>query len=176
MKHKQKTLSRQVGKGIFLAGAKGAPSQSRRMVNKIHPPHASQQAIRSTPGRVGMNVPRQDRRGTGPSQTGKGFFNDLWDSATTPSNVLGAASMIPSPLTLPLAGAAGIAKLTGNGVKSVGTKKEVYNGIALKTKGGLKKQDLMVNKRGKVVSKKQHAHGKKMYAKNQLSLKSLAPR
>lgn len=54
MKHKQKTLSRQVGKGIFLPGSKGAPSQSRRMVNKKR------------------------------SQTGKGFFNDLWDSATTP--------------------------------------------------------------------------------------------
>lgn len=44
-------------------------------------------------------------------------------------------------------------------VAIVGSKRQVLNGTADKTSGGLKARDLMVNKRGTVVSKKQHAHG-----------------
>ena len=39
-------------------------------------------------------------------------------------------------------------------IKKIGTKKMVYDGLATKTSGGLRKDDLMINKRGKVVSKK----------------------
>merc|ERR1711896_78134 len=42
-------------------------------------------------------------------------------------------------------------------------KSSVWNGGKEKTMGGLKKSDLMKSKTGKVVSKKQHAAGKKAY-------------
>jgi hypothetical protein len=45
-------------------------------------------------------------------------------------------------------------------VKAVGSKAEVYHGTARHTPGGLKKKDLMKHK-GRIVSKKQHAAGKK---------------
>ncbi|CAK0804893.1 unnamed protein product [Prorocentrum cordatum] len=43
-------------------------------------------------------------------------------------------------------------------------KSQVLKGAKMKTSGGLTKDKLMKNKRGKVVSKKQHAAGKKNYA------------
>merc|ERR1719436_1524702 len=42
----------------------------------------------------------------------------------------------------------------------------VFHGRKQKTATGLKKSDLMVNKKGKVVTKKQSARGKKTYVKN----------
>jgi len=45
-------------------------------------------------------------------------------------------------------------------IKKKGTKEEVHQGLAIQTGGGLRKEDLMLNKRGKVVSKKRHEHGK----------------
>jgi len=45
-------------------------------------------------------------------------------------------------------------------VRAVGSKAEVYHGTARHTSGGLKKKDLMKHK-GRIVSKKQHAAGKK---------------
>ena len=51
-------------------------------------------------------------------------------------------------------------------MKTVGTKAEVYRGEAKHTAGGLKKQDLMKNKRGSVVSKAQHMNGMRMWKKN----------
>merc|ERR1712113_785808 len=44
----------------------------------------------------------------------------------------------------------------------------VFSGRKEKTASGLKKSDLMKKKAGKVVSKKNSAHGKKQYAKNGL--------
>tara|TARA_Y100001958_G_C21244027_1_gene573087 strand:+ start:2314 stop:2760 length:447 start_codon:yes stop_codon:yes gene_type:complete len=41
-------------------------------------------------------------------------------------------------------------------MQNIGTRKEVMNGGAKKTSGGLKKKDLIINKRGKIVSKKLH--------------------
>merc|ERR1719223_1878332 len=46
----------------------------------------------------------------------------------------------------------------------VGRRWLVLAGKRVKTSGGLKKEDLMKNKRGKVVSKKSHAQGKKAFA------------
>merc|ERR1712159_264671 len=43
-------------------------------------------------------------------------------------------------------------------------KSVVFRGTKAKTVGGLTKTDLVENKRGKIVSKKSLAHGKKMYA------------
>ena len=51
---------------------------------------------------------------------------------------------------------------------TIGSKVQVWNGKADKTIGGLKKDDLMKNKRGKIVSKKKHEQGKIMYEKNNL--------
>ncbi len=52
--------------------------------------------------------------------------------------------------------------------KKVGSKSQVWNGTAEKTSGGLKIGDLMENKNGKIVSKKQHAAGLKAFANNNL--------
>ncbi len=46
---------------------------------------------------------------------------------------------------------------------TVGSKLQVWRGEAQRTGGGLKKEDLMKNKRGKVISIKQHNHGKRVY-------------
>lgn len=40
--------------------------------------------------------------------------------------------------------------------KTVGSKREVWNGTAKKTPGGLTKSKLMINKQGKVISKAKH--------------------
>jgi hypothetical protein len=45
------------------------------------------------------------------------------------------------------------------GIKTVGTKLEVWRGKAKKTKGGLGKKDLTLSASGKVVSKKQQERG-----------------
>ena len=45
--------------------------------------------------------------------------------------------------------------------KTVGSKAEVYHGTCKRTSGGLKRSDLMKTKKGRIVSKKQHAAGKK---------------
>ena len=46
-------------------------------------------------------------------------------------------------------------------IPAVGTKAQVYHGTAKHTSGGLVKSDLMKTKRGRIVSKKKHAQGKK---------------
>jgi len=46
-------------------------------------------------------------------------------------------------------------------VKKVGSKDEVWAGVALHTAGKLTRSDLMLNASGKVVSRKQHANGKR---------------
>ena len=45
-------------------------------------------------------------------------------------------------------------------IKAVGSKAEVYHGTAKHTSGGLKKNDLMKHK-GRIISRKKHAAGKK---------------
>merc|ERR1719493_129050 len=45
-----------------------------------------------------------------------------------------------------------------------GSMRQVWNGSKTYTKGGLTKSNLMLNKRGKVVSKKTYAHGQKAFA------------
>merc|ERR1712048_166438 len=48
-----------------------------------------------------------------------------------------------------------------------GTRAQVFRGTRQKVKTtGQTKNDLMKNKRGKVISKKAHAHGKKVYKRN----------
>lgn len=46
-------------------------------------------------------------------------------------------------------------------MKSTGSKAEVFHGTAKHTAGRLQKKDLMQAKSGRIVSKKQHASGKK---------------
>lgn len=60
--------------------------------------------------------------------------------------------------------AAGMSMKHGGGtrkVRAVGSKAEVYHGTAKHTSGGLKKKDLMKTKKGRIVSRKKHAAGKK---------------
>ncbi len=45
-------------------------------------------------------------------------------------------------------------------IKAVGSKAEVFHGTARHTSGGLKKKDLMKH-RGRIISRKKHAAGKK---------------
>ena len=45
--------------------------------------------------------------------------------------------------------------------KTVGDKREVWDGVAMKTSGGLKKSDLVQNKRGRIVSRRKQAAGRK---------------
>jgi len=47
--------------------------------------------------------------------------------------------------------------------RRIGTKRQVFNGTATHTKSGLTKAQLMLNKRGKVVSAAKHAHGLKAF-------------
>lgn len=46
-------------------------------------------------------------------------------------------------------------------MKTTGTKDQVWFGEAKRTKGGLRKRDLKVNKRGKVVSRAQSENAKR---------------
>ena len=57
------------------------------------------------------------------------------------------------------------AAMLGYGVKKVGNKKEVWQGIAHMTGGRLKKMDLIKNGRGKIVSRRKSELGKLNYAK-----------
>ena len=50
----------------------------------------------------------------------------------------------------------------------IGNKKQVWTGEAQRTSGGLRKSNLMVNKRGKVVSIKKHEAGVKRFKENKL--------
>jgi hypothetical protein len=45
-------------------------------------------------------------------------------------------------------------------MKAVGSRAEVFHGNAKRTSGRLKKEDLMKNKAGRIVSKQKHAAGK----------------
>lgn len=45
--------------------------------------------------------------------------------------------------------------------KGVGSKASVFHGVHARTAGGLTRKDLMKTKHGRIVSKKQHAAGKK---------------
>lgn len=44
-------------------------------------------------------------------------------------------------------------------------KRAVWENRKTKTRGGLTRDDLMMNKRGRIVSKRKHEAGKKLYAK-----------
>merc|ERR1712112_199900 len=62
----------------------------------------------------------------------------------------------------------GKAKRVSNIAKGKRGKSSVFRGTKAKTAGGLKKSDLVRNKRGKVVSRKQAEAGKKAFAKRGL--------
>merc|ERR1739848_94 len=60
------------------------------------------------------------------------------------------------------------ARIDGEGWKNhlkkslIGSKSQVFRGVCEKTVGGLTKKDLMKNKRGKVVSKKNYKRGRSL--------------
>ena len=45
--------------------------------------------------------------------------------------------------------------------KTIGTRAEVYHGTARRTSGGLTKNELMMNKHGRIVSRKKHTTAKR---------------
>ena len=49
----------------------------------------------------------------------------------------------------------------GGAMMATGTKAQVWHGTAKHTSGGLTKKDLMKTRKGRIVSKKKHAAGKK---------------
>ena len=51
--------------------------------------------------------------------------------------------------------------MAGGALKTVGTKAQVFHGKAKHTSGGLTRKDLMHTKKGRIVSRKKHAAGKK---------------
>jgi len=51
--------------------------------------------------------------------------------------------------------------VAGHKMATVGTKAQVYHGTAKHTSGGLTKADLMYTKKGRIVSRRKHAAGKK---------------
>jgi hypothetical protein len=51
------------------------------------------------------------------------------------------------------------------GMLTIGSKAQVFHGTAHHTVGGLTRKDLFKNKRGKIVSRKQAAAGKKAYSR-----------
>ncbi len=53
----------------------------------------------------------------------------------------------------------------GGHMKAVGTKAEVFHGTAKHTSGGLHKKDLVKTKRGRIVSRRKQAAGKKAIKK-----------
>jgi hypothetical protein len=53
----------------------------------------------------------------------------------------------------------------GGHMMTTGSKAQVFHGTAHHTKGGLTRKDLMKNKRGKIVSRKQAKAGKKAYSR-----------
>lgn len=57
------------------------------------------------------------------------------------------------------------AGLLGGGNSMVGSKAEVFHGKASRTSGGLTRKDLVLNKRGRIVSRKQQAAGKKAFSR-----------
>jgi len=62
--------------------------------------------------------------------------------------------------------AANGASMMGGGHKmSIGSKAQVFHGSAHHTRGGLTRKDLMKNKRGKIVSRRQAKAGKRAYTR-----------
>ena len=58
-----------------------------------------------------------------------------------------------------------MSNMMGGKVKAVGTKAEVFHGTAKHTSGGLHKKDLVKTKRGRIVSRRKQAAGKKAIKK-----------
>ena len=53
----------------------------------------------------------------------------------------------------------------GRRIPAVGTKAQVFHGTAKHTSGGLTRKDLMKNKKGRIVSRRKNAAGKKAPAR-----------
>jgi hypothetical protein len=51
--------------------------------------------------------------------------------------------------------------MTGGKLRTIGTKAQVFHGTAKHTSGGLTRKDLMKTKKGRIVSRKKHAAGKR---------------
>jgi len=67
----------------------------------------------------------------------------------------------PSGSTLDASGSAMGKLLGGARTPAVGSKAQVWHGSAKHTSGGLTRKDLMKTKKGRIVSRRKHALGKK---------------
>jgi ribosomal protein L25 (general stress protein Ctc) len=75
-------------------------------------------------------------------------------------NPMAEIMKIASAMGMPKTGGARNTRKAGK-VPAVGTKAQVWHNTARHTSGGLGKSDLMKTKKGRIVSKKKHAAGKR---------------
>ena len=77
-------------------------------------------------------------------------------------NIIFPLYIFPSMVNRPHKNASGFYVIQGHNYQTVtGSRQQVMHGTAYKTKGELKKSDLMFNKWGRIVSKKKHLTAKK---------------
>ena len=108
---------------------------------------------------------RKGRKGTRRSQRGGQVASTLsvphrMEAHEGPHN--GPHSTLSAPSGAPAA--VGARPMMGGAKKALGSKAQVWHGTAHHTSGGLTKKDLMKHK-GRIVSKKKHALGKKAFKK-----------
>lgn len=56
-------------------------------------------------------------------------------------------------------------------IKAIGTREQVFNGICRSTKGGLMKDGLILDKNGKIISKRKSEASRAMFERNKLNMK-----
>jgi hypothetical protein len=111
-------------------------------------------------GRKAMRGTRRMRGGQGPSTLSVPAAAPA--AAMPPAAIPGTPGALSAAATSP--GAAAKPMMGGRRGKMVGSKAQVWHGTAHHTKGGLTKKDLMKHK-GRIVSKRKHALGKKAFKK-----------
>ncbi len=143
----EKIMSMKKGSGIHLAGEGGLSKQMKKLLLGL--------GITATVAAIGFGAMYYKMSPKGQRDllnNGMKIVNKLTLDYDNPSAVKAANVRM---------GRLGLKKAAG--IKRIGNKKEVFIGTAQKTSGGLTKADLMKNPRGKVVSKKKYAAGKRAY-------------
>jgi hypothetical protein len=76
-------------------------------------------------------------------------------------NAYGESKVAPNDSVPSNAPVGGSRKASRGKMPAVGTKAQVYHGTAKHTSGGLTRKDLIKTKKGRIVSRKKHAAGKR---------------
>ena len=127
--------------------------RAQRLTNKLSPEHEEEKVRRLVAEQLAHALRYNDlvqeqvageMQGRGMKKSSKMYPAEIEENIHTGSSLVGS----------------GRGYGVGMGMKTKGTKEEVYNGDAKHTAGGLTKKDLMMNNKGKVISKRQHEAGK----------------